>query len=62
MCTDNPVIERMERYGYIKDSYSPKPEIYCEGCGEGVYEGEAYYEIGGTVLCEHCINDMQKLA
>ena len=32
--------------------------ILCECCEESIID--YYYEIGGTVLCEKCMNDMYR--
>lgn len=36
--------------------------IYCDECGEPIYEGEDYYEIREVVYCERCIEDMRVTA
>lgn len=33
----------------------PKPVLHCAGCGDGIYEGEEYYEIDGKTLCLNCM-------
>lgn len=29
----------------------------CDECGQNIYNGEPYYEIGDTKLCEDCMKD-----
>ena len=29
---------------------------YCEACGEEIYDGDEYYEIGGHKFCEACVS------
>ena len=34
----------------------------CMACGEPICEGESYYDIDGTFICESCIKDFRKTA
>ncbi|PRR77663.1 hypothetical protein CLLI_22270 [Clostridium liquoris] len=34
----------------------------CDICGEGIYEGEEYYNICEMNICEDCILDFKKTA
>ncbi len=46
-----------------KDKDEPKnPSINfeCDWCGEIVYEGESYYDIGGEKVCVECISDCKR--
>jgi len=44
----DPRITRIEKYGYLE----PEPKIiaYCDGCGEGIYEGQDIYEFEDVIL------------
>ena len=34
----------------------PKPVMFCSECGEGIYSGDDYYDIGdGLGICKECI-------
>ena len=45
----HPLILEAERTG---SPFPPdRPVLHCEGCGEGIYENEGYYDIG---ICESC--------
>ena len=54
--------ERIENRMAV-DSECPErePSLYCDGCGEGIGAGESYYDIGGDVICDRCIDDYVKL-
>ena len=28
----------------------------CDECEEGIYDGDAYYEIGGKIYCQNCVD------
>lgn len=30
----------------------------CKECGEGIYEGNEYYDTGNGGICKECIEDM----
>lgn len=34
-----------------------EPPVYgkCEECGEKIYDGDEYYEIGDFIFCEACV-------
>lgn len=50
----HPDIEYAEIHGYGPwQCRDEEPAIFCEECGEGICEGEEYYDIGGGV-CESC--------
>lgn len=51
MWTDNPVRDA-ERYQQKLDD---APHIYCDICGETLYEGDTYYDIGGEMWCPECL-------
>ena len=35
----------------------PTPIYECMICGGGIYEGEAYYNINGDIVCEEHLKD-----
>lgn len=36
----------------------PEPIMRCAECGEGIYEGDDYYDIGdGGGICKECMED-----
>lgn len=39
-----------------------EPSKTCENCGEGIYEGEAYYNVHGAIYCVECISDCEREA
>ena len=47
----------------VVDSEWPErePSLYCDDCGEGIVAGESYYDIGGDVICDRCIDDYVEL-
>lgn len=36
----------------------PKPIYYCAECGEGIYDGDRYFECQEGCVCEECMDDM----
>ena len=36
----------------------PVPLMRCKECGEGIYEGDEYYDTGNGGICKECIEDM----
>lgn len=30
--------------------------LNCENCGDIIEEGERYWNIGGEILCDHCLS------
>lgn len=38
------------------------PVLECDLCGEGIFEGEEYYGIGGDTYCETCVNTRKFIA
>ena len=34
------------------------PLMRCKECGEGIYEGDEYYDTGNGGICKECIEDM----
>lgn len=52
---------------YICPSGCPnakEPQIfaYCEDCGEPIYDGDEYYDIGGHKYCEACVHKSYRTA
>lgn len=39
-----------------------EPVTECSECGNGIFDGEDYYEIGGKCYCEKCIESFKKTA
>lgn len=36
----------------------PRPLMRCAECGEGIYEGDDYYDTGdGSGICRECMED-----
>lgn len=56
----------------IHDTYTPdyrldppKPKrhcLRCSNCGEGIQEGDDYYEIRGEQYCTECIKEDKRIA
>lgn len=36
----------------------PEPMYTCKGCGEGIYEGDRYYDGIDGYYCKECLEDM----
>lgn len=36
----------------------PVPIMRCSECGEGIFEGDKYYDTGNGGVCKNCIEDM----
>ena len=43
-------------------SYVDKPVYVCDNCGEGIFDGEVYLEVAGTILCECCASEHKFVA
>ena len=43
---------------------APEPPVVCvcSQCGEGIYEGDEFYDIHGEEWCENCIEDCVRTA
>lgn len=39
----------------LPDRYTRKPRYECDNCGEGIFSGDEYVEIGDGRYCEECI-------
>ena len=54
--------ERIENRMIVDSEWpEPSPVLYCHDCGEGIGADESYYDIGGDVICDRCIDDYVKL-
>lgn len=40
------------------NSPEPIPVYRCKICGEGIFEGDRYLDIGGEKICEMCMDEM----
>lgn len=42
----------------------PEDEIVCccDICGEPIYEGQDFWRVHGTVICENCLDGMREEA
>lgn len=49
-------------------NYEEKPLFYCDRCGEGIFDGDKFYQIDGIIdvktllICEDCMSDFGKYA
>lgn len=39
-----------------------EPIYECDGCDDGIFDGDTYYKIGGKIYCEHCVESAKKTA
>ena len=53
--TDDPVRDA-EMY-YMETDEVDRDFIRCEICGEKIYEGERYWDLDDTRVCENCLED-----
>lgn len=54
---------RIPDIGLEPDIYDRPPRLFCDICGEGIYDGEEYYDINGDItLCENCMNEARRYA
>ena len=56
--TDDPVRDA-EMYYMDKtdDDEDYRDFVRCEICGEKIYEGERYWDLDDTRVCENCLED-----
>lgn len=40
------------------NALEPVPIMKCKKCGEGIFEGDEYYDTGNSGICKYCIEDM----
>ena len=43
-------------------NYEPKAVYYCESCGAEICDGDYYYEILGSRVCESCVKESRTQA
>lgn len=53
---DHPIIEQMERNGYLDSYFEPET---CDICGEE-FEDDWYYDIDGEHICDDCLCKMYR--
>ena len=43
---------------------APEPPVYgeCYECGEKIYDGDEYYDLGGNKFCEACVRGSYRTA
>ena len=43
---------------------APEPPVFgrCHECGEKIYDGDEYYELGGHKYCEACVEGSYRTA
>ncbi len=51
VCLKNPCDSR------CPNAPEPKPMIVCIECGEGIYEGDKYFEGSAGAVCMECLYD-----
>lgn len=52
--TDDPV---RDAEMYYMDDEESRDYIRCEICREKIYEGERYWDLDDTRVCENCLED-----
>lgn len=52
MCGSNPCVNR------CANAPEPVPVYKCCKCGDGIMDGEKYYDSPEGHICEDCIDDM----
>ena len=48
--------------GHPADEEEREPVYFCEWCDRPILEGEDYYDMDGTKVCEDCISNCRKTA
>lgn len=46
---------------YCPEATHLEPVCKCSECGEGMYNGEPYYQINEHIICEECINSFRHI-
>ena len=60
---DPRAVAVMEEDRLGNDDYDePRICLYCDECGEAIYEDERYYEFFGRVMCDSCIEGHERTA
>ena len=53
----------LEHGWIVNDRESELEKAYtCEWCGDPIYYGDEYYDLGGDKVCEDCIRDCRRTA
>lgn len=52
MCMSSPCHYR------CPNAPEPEPIYTCEKCGEGIFDGEKFYDCSEGCICERCLEDM----
>lgn len=50
------------RYEYENDEKEPKVAFECSWCGECIYIGDDYYDIGDIKMCCECNDECKSVA
>ena len=45
-----------------EEYYRRKEVEQCENCHGSIYDGEEYYDVDGTIICESCMDGFKKIA
>lgn len=59
---ENPEIEEIERYGYLKTYEERKAVYYCVECGDRILEEDWFYPEDHGAVCERCKKSTRKVA
>lgn len=51
ICLQNPCVSR------CPNAPEPKPDMICSVCGEGIFEGDEYFEGNQGAICGLCMDD-----
>lgn len=46
-------------YDYRHENQQAKLIHTCTVCGGGIYNGDAYWNISGQIICEECMENMK---
>lgn len=51
-------------HGWLVNDIEEEAEqaFTCDWCGEPIYDGDEYYDLGGERVCSDCIRNCQKMA
>lgn len=49
-------------YDYRHENQQAKKIYTCSCCGYGIYNGDAYWNISGQIICEECIEHLKNEA
>lgn len=48
-------------YDYRYERKEPKTVDTCSDCGCYIYFGEEYYDVGGKIFCEECMDSYKRV-